>query len=135
MEAKDFLSFAIDRASAINVLWNLWLGVATGVVGFMVSGKEFTQGIVLRAFVSVAFGLFAYSNLNAILRLGNLREALLQAIPLDLPNRAAIIEGLSPAEPVEYITFHVVIDVVVLGVIWAAPFNRLVTKLRSARSN
>ena len=73
MEAKEVLGFAIERASAINGYWNLYIAVATGLVGVMSSGKAFTKSKSLKVFLTVAFVVFAYSNLDAILRLGELR--------------------------------------------------------------
>ena len=122
MESNDILGFAIDRASAINTYWNIFIAVATAVVGVMASGKAFTNSRVLKIFLSGAFVVFAYSNFEAIIRLGELREALLDMLPNDLPNRQAVVGSLSPAEWWQYAGFHVFLDAVVLAAIWFVPW-------------
>lgn len=122
IEAKDILGLAIERAAAVNTYWNLFIGVATGVVGVMASGKAFTNSRILKVFLSLAFALFAYSNLEAILALGRLRDALLQILPTEFPNRAILIENLRPADAWKYIGFHGLLDTIVLGAIWFVPW-------------
>jgi hypothetical protein len=122
LEAKDILGFAIERASAVNTYWNIFIAVATAVVGVMASGKPFTTSLALKIVLSGAFLVFAYSNLAAILRLGELREALLSMLPDDITSRQAIVASLSPAEGWQYTVFHVVLDLVVLAAIWLVPW-------------
>jgi len=118
MKAEDILAFAIDRASAINTYWNLFIGVATTLVGIMASGKEFTCSPKLKKFLSTAFIVFAASNLLAILRLGALRETLLRMLPQNVTEGPDLIKYLSPAPPFVYICFHIVLDLLVLAAIW-----------------
>lgn len=124
LESNEILGFAIDRASAINTYWNIFIAVATAVVGVMASGKAFTSSRALKIFLAGAFVVFAYSNLDAIIRLGELRTALLAMLPDDLPNREAVIGSLRPAEWWQYTGFHVFLDVVVLAAIWFVPWTR-----------
>ncbi|MDY6837390.1 MAG: hypothetical protein SWH78_05390 [Thermodesulfobacteriota bacterium] len=124
MECKDILAFAIERASAINTYWNIFIAVATAVVGVMASGKAFTNSRTLKFFLSGAFTVFAYSNLSAIIRLGTLREALLDMLPNDFSNREAIVGSLSPAEWWQYTGFHLLLDVAVLAAIWLVPWPK-----------
>ena len=131
--AKDILQIAIERSSALNVYWNLFLGVSIGIVGIMASGKFFTASKSLKAFLSFAFAVFAGANLDAILRLGTLRQNLLVMFPSDLPNRAALVESLSPAAPWQYLVFHLVLDLVVLAIIWFVPWPSGETQSSSAR--
>lgn len=119
---QDVLGFAIERASAINTYWNIFIGVATAVVGVMASGKAFTNSRALKIFLTGAFVVFAYSNLDAILRLGELREALLAMLSTDFPNREAVVQSLRPAEWWKYTGFHVFLDAVVLAAIWFVPW-------------
>ena len=119
IEPKDILGFAIDRASAINGYWNLYIAVATGLVGVMASGKLFTKSNSLKIFITVAFVVFAYSNLDAILRLGELRSALLNMLP---PEMGGIGKSLAPAKPWQYIAFHGVLDLLVVASIWLVPW-------------
>lgn len=122
LESKDILGFAIERASAINTYWNIFLAVATFVVGVMASGEVFTDSWSLKIFITGAFVVFAYSNLDAIIRLGELREALLAMLPSDLPNREAVVRSLSPATSRQYTGFHVFLDASVLAAIWLVPW-------------
>lgn len=119
MDIKDILGFAIDRASAINGYWNLYIAVATGFVGIMSSGKVFTKSTSLKVFLTIAFVVFAYSNLDAILRLGELRTALLDMLPTGMK---ALHESLAPAKPWQYKAFHGVLDLLVVGTIWFVPW-------------
>ncbi|MBI4791674.1 MAG: hypothetical protein HY789_02820 [Deltaproteobacteria bacterium] len=119
METKDILGLAIDRASAINGYWNLYIAVATGLVGVMSSGKGFTRSRSLQVFLTVAFVIFAYSNLDAILRLGELRTALLDMLPAGME---AIGKSLQPARPWQYIAFHGTLDLLVVAAIWFVPW-------------
>jgi len=119
MEARDILGFAIDRASAIISYWNLYIAVATGLVGVMASGKVFTKSTSLKAFLTVAFVVFAYSNLDAILRLGELRSALLEMLPTDM---RGLYDSLAPAKPWQYVAFHGVLDLLVVAAIWFVPW-------------
>jgi hypothetical protein len=122
LQAKDVLGFAIERASALNGLWNLFIAVATGLVGVMASGKSFTKSRSLKAALSLAFIAFAYVNLEAMLRLGELRQALLSMLPPELPGRMEIVTTLSPAKPWQYTVFHFFLDAVVLAAIWVVPW-------------
>ena len=125
ISAKDVLGFAIERASALNGLWNLFIAVATAVVGVMASGRSFTASPLLKVSLSLAFVAFACVNLDAMIRLGNLREALLGMLPPALPNRAEIVKSLSPAESWQYKSFHLFLDAVVLAAIWFVPWLTL----------
>ena len=121
--AKDtnaILGFAIERASAINGYWNLYIAVATGLVGIMASGQSFTSSAALKAFLTVAFVVFALSNLDAIVRLGKLRSALLEQLPAVL---GEVGKNLAPAPTRQYVAFHSVLDLVVLGAIWFVPWQ------------
>ena len=122
MDAKDILGFAIDRAAAINTYWNIFIAVATAVVGVMASGKAFTNSRVLKIFLTGAFVVFAYSNLDAILRLAELREALLAMLPDGLPQRETLVASLNPAKWWQYSAFHVFLDAVVIAAIWFVPW-------------
>jgi hypothetical protein len=125
LEANDVLGFAIERASAINTYWNLYIAVATGVVGIMASGREFSGTRSIKVFITVAFVIFALSNLNAIIRLAELRQALLETLPATMENREAIVASLSPAKWWQYTAFHIVLDAVVIAAIWLVPWRSL----------
>src|SRR5262245_49571525 len=118
IQAKDVLGFAIERASALNGLWNLFIAVATAIIGVMASGKAFTTSRLLKIFFTLAFVAFACVNLDAMLRLGELRQALLSMLPKTFPGRPEVVASLSPAKPWQYVSFHILLDAVVLAAIW-----------------
>lgn len=122
LQTSEILGFAIDRASAVNTYWNLYIAVATAVIGTMASGKAFVGSTPLKVFLSLAFIVFAASNLFAILRLGDLRTALLDMLPETLPR--ALTVSLSPASPAAYSAFHIALDLVVLACIWFVRWPR-----------
>lgn len=119
IEAKEILGFAIERASALNGLWNLYIAVATAGIGLMASGKAFTTSKILKSALTVAFLVFAYSNIDAIWRLGELRTSLLQLLPQDLD---AIKKSLEPATCLQYGVFHFILDLLVVLAIWFVPW-------------
>ncbi len=85
----------------------------------MASGKVFTKSKSLKIFLTIAFVVFAYSNLDGILRLGRLRTALLGLLPNNLQ---ALDESFAPANPWQYIGFHGVLDLLVVAAIWFVPW-------------
>jgi len=131
MEPKDILALAMDRASAVNTYWNIFIAIATAVVGIVASGKPFARSRALKIFLTLAFVVFAYSNLEAIIRLGELREALLEMLPGDLPNWRAVVASIRPAEWWRYTGFHVFLDLVVLSAIWFVPWHSAKTATES----
>ena len=125
LSVKDVLGFAIERTAALNNFWNLFIVVATAVVGIMASGKPFTNSKLLKIFLSIAFILFAYTNLTAILKLANLRAALLDMIPKDIENIQPVIDNLTPPGHLQYIVYHGMLDIVVVAAIWFVPWSKL----------
>jgi hypothetical protein len=115
IDTKEILGFAIERASALNGLWNLYIAVVTAVLGLMASGKAFTTSSKLKWMLTIAFTVFACSNLDAIWRLGELRTSLIQLLPSELEE---IKKSLAPATFMQYGLFHGVLDLLVLLAIW-----------------
>lgn len=121
IEAKNNLEFAIERASARNGYRNLNIAVVTGLVGVLASGTVFTRNTPLNLFLTLAFVIFAYSNFDAILRLGELRASLLQMLSTE---RKAIRASLAPALPWRHIARHRVLNILVLAAIWSESWPR-----------
>lgn len=119
LQTHEILNLAIDRASAVNTYWNLCIAVATAVIGTMASGRMFTTSAALKVFLSLAFIVFAASNLFAILRLGDLRIALIYMLPETLPT--ALADAIRPASAAAYSVFHIALDGLVLACIWFVP--------------
>ncbi|AXS39833.1 hypothetical protein [Breoghania sp. L-A4] len=121
MDADRILGFAIDRAGAVNTYWNIYIAVASTVIGAVISlsGSDATVSApAIKPVLAGAFIVFALSNLGAIKQLGRLRSALLAMLPGEMDNRAAIVESLKPRSAAVYTGFHLTLDVLVLAVIF-----------------
>jgi hypothetical protein len=78
--------------------------------------------ITLKLFLTMAFIIFAWSNLGAIIALGRLRTVLLERLPADMK---AIRESMVPATSWQYFCFHLVLDLLVVGSIWLVPWQSI----------
>lgn len=125
MMDTEILKIAIERATALNSLWNIFLVAATAILGTMATGKEFTRSVSLKLVFSTAFLAFAYVNLDAILSLAEQRRALLEILSRETPQEKVLFESLSPATNWQYWLFHGLQDAVVLACIWLVPWHRL----------
>ena len=105
-EALSLLQLSMDSSKEVNTYWNLYIAVATAVVGIMAAGHQYANSKMLRIILSVAFLVFAISNLLAIIRLGRLRMALINAFPEELKNDSELVAGLMPANWQAYLAFH-----------------------------
>ena len=135
MAVSEILKLAIDRAAAVNVYWNLLIAVSTAVLGIMASGKSFTSSRNLKMLLTCAFALFAYSNLAAIIRLGELRSALLSMLSAEMEVRSALIAGLQPAPLLTYAAFHITLDAAVVAALWLVPWRAQEQHSESVDSN
>jgi hypothetical protein len=122
LSASDILPIAIERTAEINTYWNIFIGVATGVLGTMVAGKEIAQNTKVKVLLSVGFALFAASNLEAILALNAQRQAL--AALLDDPALAGLVKEIRPGPWYYYAIFHAMLDAIVIGAIWSVSLVR-----------
>ena len=120
--ALSLLQLSMDSSKEVNTYWNLYIAVATAVVGIMAAGHQYANSKVLKLILSVAFLVFAVSNLLAIIRLGTLRTALINAFPDELKNNSELVAGLMPADWQAYLAFHGFLDVTVIAAIWAVPW-------------
>lgn len=118
---KDILEIAIERSGALNNYWNIFIAVSLGVVGVMASGETFTDSDILKIVLTVAFVVFAYANLDAILCLGKLRQALINKIKED-EGLKPIVESIKPAKNWHYVVFHVLLDISVIFSVWFVPW-------------
>ena len=121
LETDDILRLAVERASALNGLWNLFLAVVTAVVGVLAAGKSFTGSRSLKICLTIVFVAFAIANLGAMIDLGNLRRALVGMLPADLP--PDVTDSLRPWGLWQYVAFHLFLDVIVIVAIWRVPWR------------
>src|SRR5258706_11085843 len=83
----DTLKLLFDRADALNGYWNLYIAVALGVLGLMASGKSFAHLRQTKALLTIAFVVFALSNLEVLIATNEQRRAI--AALIDPAYRAA----------------------------------------------
>src|SRR5687767_11302965 len=111
----DALKLLFDRAEALNGYWNLYIAVSLGVVGLMASGKSFTRPRRTKILLTIAFVVFALSNLDVIIATNEQRRALGALVGPEL--RAAAVHA-APHDNWKVIAFHATLDVVVVLCIW-----------------
>ncbi|MDA5555145.1 hypothetical protein [Shimia sp. MMG029] len=125
MAEHDFqlLELLIERGSYMNTYWNFFIGVSSALVGILASGKNFTKNATLKVVLVLVFIVFAASNFEAISSLVQQRHALLAQLSPNFP--ADLKASLQPKSFAEYLTFHLVLDVLVVVCILFVPWHRL----------
>ena len=118
------LDLAIKSASEINVYWNIYIAVATFVVGAIFAGEKYTNSKTIQSIMVIGFSVFAVSNYLAISRLADLRVALIEILPPELQDNEALKQSLMPNEWYEYLVFHLLLDLVVIALIVVVPWRR-----------
>jgi hypothetical protein len=109
------LKILFERAEALNGYWNLYIAVSLGVLGLMASGKPFTQLRQTKVLLTIAFAAFAMSNLDVIIDTNEQRRALGALIEPKFQTAAGFA---APPDNWKVMTFHVVLDVLVVLCIW-----------------
>lgn len=113
----DLLKYLIERTSYINTYWNFYIVVATAIFGLLASGKiALTKQV--RVIITVAFLLFAFSNIGAILNVNTQRRALINLILENSANYKSITDTFKPNHWLWYTFFHLCLDVSILLAIW-----------------
>ncbi len=127
LSLNETLTLYFHRYDEIHALWNLYITVSLGVVGFSVSGKAFARSRSIKLVVSVAFVLFALSNLQALAGAFGAQDALRQILASKigkLSSDRALYEaflGTLPTSPTSALAvFHLVLDAGVLVTMWFA---------------
>ncbi len=118
----DTLKLLFDRADALNGYWNLYIAVALGVLGLMASGKSFAHLRQTKALLTIAFVVFALSNLEVLIATNEQRRAI--AALIDPAYRAAA-QHAGPPENWKLIAFHLTLDLVVVLCIWLVKWHSL----------
>src|SRR4051794_13711061 len=111
----ELLKLLYERAGALNVLWNLYIVVALGGIGFLASGRRFAQQARIKLVLTVGFVVFALSNLNAILYVNHGRQELLKLI--HSPYLLAANPAVGPPDWL-FISFHLALDTLVVLCVW-----------------
>ncbi len=118
--ALELLKVIFERSEALNGYWNLYIGVALGVLGLMASGKPFTKHYYTKLFLSIGFLVFAASNLQVLYHTNLQREGL---IALAATPYAEIAKHAGPPPHWLLFGFHLLLDAIVLGCIWLVPWH------------
>ena len=108
------MKILINRSQYINTYWNFYIGVATFVLGLVLSGK-FSINRVTKKLLLVSFLLFTVSNLLSIINLNEQRELLISNINLVY---SVMAEAFKPDHKLSYILFHLTLDITVLTIVW-----------------
>lgn len=73
------------QTGTVNILWNIFVAVSLGVLGFVLREKDLRENWKIKLAFSIGFILFAFGNVEAILR----SQGILVAISDTLTNAAA----------------------------------------------
>jgi len=123
-EIKDLVSMYFERESAMQTLWQIYIGIAIGLLAFAGAVPNALKKNFLPIFLSVCFIGFAYVNGSAIHDVVKARHMLSDAItaeqPTDNENRALVNIVRKTEVPSEGSTkfFCIGADIAVLAGIW-----------------
>ena len=67
-ELKPLMDLFNAQTGIINTLWNIFVVVSLGVLGFVLKEKDLRENWMIKLAFSFAFIIFAYGNLQAISR-------------------------------------------------------------------
>jgi len=73
------------QTGTVNILWNIFVVVSLGVLGFVLKEKDLRENWKIKLAFSIGFILFAFGNIEAILR----SQGILVAISDTLASAAA----------------------------------------------
>jgi hypothetical protein len=121
METNDLLPMVFERFSAAQTLWNLYITVSLGLLMFIAAVPVALNRRAARMVLSVAFVVFAASNLGALREVTNQRIALvnLTISKLGDTEKGFITPNILNAPPVWVVAvFHLFWDAMVLICIW-----------------
>lgn len=115
LSLKDALAFSFQQADVVRWYWSFYFTVAVGLLGFLAGLKLGQVAYDMRWLLVVGFLLFAGANLMAIDGVQQERQALRtmaesQAQSSDEKN---VVARLGVLDRSVYVSFHVVLDVVV----------------------
>ncbi len=129
MDTAAILQLVFERFAASQTLWNLYITVVLGMVGFAAAAAQALAPRWIRAVVACAFLAFALVNLRTLAAVHDQRTHLIalaeaRAEPADGAAVAAVIASAQPPETWQLTSFHLAIDVAVVALIWAIPAYR-----------
>jgi hypothetical protein len=126
------------QTGTVNILWNIFVAVSLGVLGFVLKEKDLRENWKIRLAFSVGFIIFALGNLTAISR----SQGILVAISDTLRKAAESQTEYRPlleaykAQSVENIQRgHLIITSLLVLVMWLPSIAAKVQKRRGATKN
>ncbi len=121
LTVQETLSLIFDRTDAVRVLWNFYIVVALGALGFMAKAGSGRNALRVRRLTAVGFLLFALSNVGAMHQTQLERRGLVAVLnQFDLPDQYQMLEeAVFVWPPWSVVTFHFLMSlVVVLCILW-----------------
>lgn len=130
MSLQDLLPIIFERFGAFQTLWNLYIVIVLGVIGFIVSAKIAMSSKIVRTVLIIGFIAFALVNLRALSSVHKQRIILIdlaskRAVSENNPSVKALVEAGRPDEAWKVWAFHLAADGVLVLLIWFVPIYRL----------
>ena len=129
---KQILDMLFSRTAELNTLWNIWFGVALGLLGVLGSGKGFVASWRIKVILSVGFAAFAISNVLAIDSIHHQRMILSKH--LTIPWATDLASVVQPRGGL-YKPFHAGLDLLILSAIWFVSWGTGTDDASRARSD
>lgn len=110
------------QTGTVNILWNIFVVVSLGVLGFVLKEKDLRENWKIKLAFSIGFIIFAFGNIEAILR----SQRILVAISDTLCNAAAnnqseyrsVLEAYKAQSVHKIQRGHLVMSALVVLVMW-----------------
>jgi len=130
MTLPDLVPIIFERFSAFQTIWNLYIAMVLGVIGFIASAQQAMRSRIIRIVLTVSFLAFATVNSRALDSLHTQRTMLIDlASTLAKENNEtamhAILEKGRPDKKWKMLTFHLAADGAIVFLIWFVPAYRL----------
>ena len=120
MELEKVLDFIFSRTDAVRVLWNLFILVSLGTLGFVAKAEPGDAKRRLSKLVALGFAVFALSNLLALFQTQAEREGFVEiARGLGLDEYAHLDRALWFVPQWLLVVFHSAMDVgIITAILW-----------------
>lgn len=129
MELKDVLPLLYERFGAFQTLWNLYITIALGVLGFVATAEKASKSKIIRVILIIVFLVFALINLETLVRIREQRSILAE-LALELadkqnPLEVRLAEASGASGTINFLrSFHLVLDLFVVSLVWFIPVLR-----------
>ena len=127
------LTALFSLASSHNGYWMTYLAVTGAILGYQISGREFSRKVNTKLLLSVVFFGFALSNVTVIYQTDQIRRELVAQVTAmsseettKISNHHVNAAGLAAPGPCWLVvTLHILLDVGVMASIWILPKHSL----------